>query len=50
MIRPDYICPKCQHMSDTTVLMVFENDRVIEVKCEKCKSKIKYTIKAEVVE
>lgn len=49
MIRPDYICPKCQHMSDTSVVMIFKNDIVVEVKCENCKSKIKYTIKAEVV-
>lgn len=50
MIRPGYICPNCKRVGDVLVIMVFENDRVVEVKCENCKSNIKYTIKAEVVE
>ena len=49
MIRPDYVCPNCKRVGDVLVIMVFEDNRVIDVECENCKSKIKYTIKAEVV-
>lgn len=49
MIRPGYFCPNCWYRGDIPEIMIFSDNRVVEVECECCNSKIKYTIKAEVV-
>lgn len=46
----NHICPKCQHIGEMLFIKVFENNLVVVImKCSGCWSKIKYTVKAEVV-